>query len=88
MSLNFFFIFCPISQKIKSQIPDSHLLISGAKAYISSASLKEAVIISLKVPFFNLKAVSDVNGVHSPPMIVSILPSIIPHTLGRGYKSD
>lgn len=88
MSLNFFFIFCPIAQKIKSQIPDSHLLISGAKAYISPASLKEAIIISLKVLFFNLKAVSDVNGVHSPPMIVSLLPSIIPYTLGRGYKSD
>ena len=65
-----------------------NLLISSTKAYISSASPKEAVIISLKGLFLNLKASSDVNGVQSPQKIASTPPSIIPHTLGRGYKGD
>lgn len=52
-------------------------------------SLKEAIVISLKGLFFNLKAVSDINGVRSPPKIASIPPPfIIPQTLDRGYKSD
>lgn len=90
VSLDFFYL-QPIFQILGSPIPDpprSSLFISGAKACISSASLKEDIIISLKGLFFNLKAISSVNGVQSPPKIASLPPSIIPRTVDRGYESD
>lgn len=74
-----FFYLQPVFQILKSPAPDpprSSLFISGATACISSASLKEDIIISLKGLFFNLKAVSSANGVQSPPKIASLPPSI------------
>lgn len=88
VSLDFFLKF-HIFQKIKSQTHDPCALIciSQVGKGVSSASLKEATIISLKDVFSNQKAIPDVNGVQAPQKILaSATPSGIPHTLGRGYK--
>lgn len=65
----------------------SNRFILRAKAPISSASLREAIVVFLKDMFFTPKAVSDVNGVVSPKdsISLSLSPSVTPHT-GQGLQ--
>ena len=65
----------------------SNLFTFRAKAPISSASLREAILIFLKDLSFILKVVSDVNGVQTPPKTASLSLHPLFHTLDRGYKS-
>ena len=73
----FFFLPYPpeIKKKVKIVTRYSNLLVSSTKAHISSASLEEAVLISLEGWFLNLKAIPDVNGVQFPQKRASA-PSI------------